>query len=221
MAGRAGRPLPVHLGLGTVREGQLPIGFLQPREHTRNTRGTRWTVFLQHHGYRLLFRLAAAPLRRAGAAALRGASGQGVVPRRPYGQLLDSDRRWAVLLRLQEEKPLPNPVSEAKAVAKNIRCTPRKARLVIDLVRGKSVSEAVAILKNLNKAAALPVLKVIQSAASNAINNFNLDDEKLYIKEIYASDGMRMKRYLPRAKGSASGLVKRMCHITCVVKEKK
>ncbi|MBO8462045.1 MAG: 50S ribosomal protein L22 [Firmicutes bacterium] len=102
-----------------------------------------------------------------------------------------------------------------------MRCTPRKARLVIDLVRGKSVSEAVAILKNLNKAAALPVLKVIQSAASNAINNFNLDDEKLYIKEIYASDGMRMKRYLPRAKGSASGLVKRMCHITCVVKEKK
>lgn len=125
------------------------------------------------------------------------------------------------LKKAQEEKPLPNPVSEAKAVAKNIRCTPRKARLVIDLVRGKSVSEAVAILKNLNKAAALPVLKVIQSAASNAINNFNLDDEKLYIKEIYASDGMRMKRYLPRAKGSASGLVKRMCHITCVVKEKK
>lgn len=126
-----------------------------------------------------------------------------------------------VLKKAQEEKPLPTPVSEAKAVAKNIRCTPRKARLVIDLVRGKSVSEAVAILKNLNKAAALPVLKVIQSAASNAINNFNLDDEKLYIKEIYASDGMRMKRYLPRAKGSASGLVKRMCHITCVVKERK
>lgn len=123
--------------------------------------------------------------------------------------------------KVKEEKPLPNPVSEAKAVAKNIRCTPRKARLVIDLVRGKSVNDAVAILKNLRKDAALPVLKVIQSAASNAINNFNLDDEKLYIKEIYASDGMRMKRYLPRAKGSASGLVKRMCHITCVVKEKK
>lgn len=119
----------------------------------------------------------------------------------------------------KEEKVKPL-VSEAKASSMNIRCTPRKARLVIDLVRGKSVKEAEGILKNLNKAAASPVLKVIKSAEANAINNYNLDENKLYIKEIYATDGMRIKRYLPRAKGSASGLVKRMCHIYCVVKER-
>ena len=122
--------------------------------------------------------------------------------------------------KAKQPQELPNPVSEARAVAKNIRCTPRKARLVLDLVRGKDVKDAVAILKNLNKAAAMPILKVVNSATANAVNNFNLDDEKLYIKEIYATDGMRMKRYLPRAKGSASGLIKRMCHITCVVKER-
>lgn len=120
---------------------------------------------------------------------------------------------------VKEEKLIPLP-TEAKAVALNVRVTPRKARLVIDLVRGKSVKEAKAILTNLRKAAATPVLKVVKSAEANAINNFNLDEDKLYIKEIYASDGLKMKRYMPRAKGSASGLVKRTSHITCVVKEK-
>lgn len=113
------------------------------------------------------------------------------------------------------KKPAP---TEARAIAKNVRVTPRKARLVIDLVRGKSVKEALGILKNVNKAASVPVSKVIASAAANAINNFGFDEEKLYVATIYANDGLRMKRYLPRAKGSASGLVKRSCHITAVVK---
>ena len=113
------------------------------------------------------------------------------------------------------EKPMP---TEAKATALNVRVTPRKARLVIDLIRGKSVSEAVAILENTNKAASAPVLKVLKSAVANATNNFGMDEEKLYVASIYANDGLRMKRYLPRAKGSASGLVKRNCHITVVVK---
>lgn len=120
----------------------------------------------------------------------------------------------------KEEVKLIPPTTEAKATALNVRVTPRKARLVIDLVRGKSVIEAIAILSNLRKSAATPVLKVIKSAAANATNNFNLDDEKLYVKEIYACDGLKMKRYMPRAKGSASGLVKRTAHITCVVKER-
>ena len=111
-------------------------------------------------------------------------------------------------------------VSEARAIAYNVRVTPRKARLVIDLVRGKDVKVALGILANVNKAAVAPVSKVIKSAAANATNNFMMDENKLYIKEIYANDGMRMKRYIPRAKGSASGLVKRMSHITCVVKER-
>ena len=111
----------------------------------------------------------------------------------------------------------PTPTS-ARAIAKNVRVTPRKARLVIDLVRGKDVKVALGILNNVNKAACEPVIKVIKSAAANAINNFGFDEASLYIAEIYATDGLRMKRYLPRAKGSASGLVKRNSHITCVVK---
>ena len=65
---------------------------------------------------------------------------------------------------------------------------------------------------------AVPLHKVLKSAVANATNNFGMDEEKLYVASIYANDGLRMKRYLPRAKGSASGLVKRNCHITVVVK---
>lgn len=113
------------------------------------------------------------------------------------------------------KKPMP---TEARAISKNVRLTPRKARLVIDLVRGKDLKVALGILKNTNRAASEPVMKTIKSAAANAINNFGMDENALYIAEIYANDGLRMKRYLPRAKGSASGLVKRDCHITVVVK---
>ena len=113
------------------------------------------------------------------------------------------------------KKPAP---TEARAIAKNVRVTPRKVRLVIDLVRGLPVKQALGILANLNRAASEPVSKLIKSAAANATNNFGMDEDALYIAEIYANDGLRMKRYLPRAKGSASGLVKRSSHITCVVK---
>lgn len=117
-----------------------------------------------------------------------------------------------------EQKPAKPTPTSARAIAKNVRVTPRKARLVIDLVRGKDVKVALGILNNVNKAACEPVIKVIKSAAANAINNFGFDEASLYIAEIYATEGLRMKRYLPRAKGSASGLVKRNSHITCVVK---
>ena len=113
------------------------------------------------------------------------------------------------------KKPAP---TEARAIAKNVRITPRKARLVINLVRGKDVKVALGILANTNKAASEPVAKLIKSAAANAVNNFGMDENSLYVAEIYANDGLRMKRYLPRAKGSASGLVKRNSHLTVVVK---
>ena len=113
------------------------------------------------------------------------------------------------------KKPMP---TEARAIAKNVRVTPRKVRLVINLVRGLPVKEALGILANVNKAASVPVSKLIKSAAANATNNFGMDEDALYIDKIYATDGLRMKRYLPRAKGSASGLVKRSSHITVVVK---
>ena len=113
------------------------------------------------------------------------------------------------------KKPAP---TEARAIAYNVRVTPRKARLVIDQVRGKDVKVALGLLRNINRAASEPVSKVIRSAAANAINNFGMDESRLYVAEIYANDGLKMKRYMPRAKGSASGLVKRTCHITVVVK---
>lgn len=118
----------------------------------------------------------------------------------------------------KKEKPAKPMPTSAKCIAKNVRLTPRKARLVIDLVRGKDVKVALGILANVNRAASTPVAKCIKSAAANATNNFGMDEDRLYVAEIYANDGLRMKRYLPRAKGSASGLVKRNCHITCVVK---
>ncbi len=120
----------------------------------------------------------------------------------------------------EEEKPYKAPPTSAKATAKNVRVTPQKARLVCDLVRGKSVDEAVAILENTNKAASVSVMKVIKSAAANATNNFGMDASSLYVSELYANDGLKMKRYLPRAKGRASHLVKRTSHITCVVRMK-
>ena len=118
------------------------------------------------------------------------------------------------------EAPAKPVVTSARAVAYDVRVTPRKARLVIDLIRGLGVNEALGILANVNKAASPIVAKVVKSAASNAINNFGMDEESLYIAEIYANDGLRMKRFLPRAKGSASGLVKRTSHITVVVKQR-
>lgn len=109
---------------------------------------------------------------------------------------------------------------QAIAKAKGIRITPRKVRLVIDLIRGKDVSEALVILDHINKSAVTPVRKVVQSAAANAVNNNKMDESKLYIAEIYAGDGPTLKRFLPRAKGSASSILKRTSHITCVVKER-
>ena len=119
-----------------------------------------------------------------------------------------------------KEAPAKPVVTSARATAYDVRVTPRKARLVIDLIRGLGVNEALGILANVNRAASPIVAKVVKSAASNAINNFGMDEERLYIAEIYANDGLRMKRYLPRAKGSASGLVKRTSHITVVVKQR-
>ena len=109
---------------------------------------------------------------------------------------------------------------EAKALVTGVRVTPRKVRLVIDLVRGKDVKVALGILANVNKSATPIVVKLIRSAAANAINNNGMDESKLYISEIYANDGMRIKRFIPRAKGSASRIEKRTSQITCVVKER-
>ena len=118
----------------------------------------------------------------------------------------------------KEAEPVKEMPTEARAIAKNVRVTPRKVRLVIDQVRGKDVSVALGLLKNINRAASEPVSKLIRSAVANAVNNFGMDENSLYVAEIWANDGLKMKRYLPRAKGSASGLVKRSSNIYVVVK---
>ena len=108
---------------------------------------------------------------------------------------------------------------EAKAVAKTIRVSPQKARLVVDLVRGKTVKEALGILEYTNKAASA-ISKVVKSAAQNAVYNNDADAEKLYVKAIFVDEGPILKRFAARAKGSGTRILKRTCHITCVVDER-
>ena len=109
---------------------------------------------------------------------------------------------------------------EARATAKMIRIAPRKVRLVVDLVRGKEVKEALAILKFTNKHASPAVIKVVKSAAANAVNNQMMDEAKLYIKEIYVDEGPTLKRFNPVSKGRGYQILKRTSHITCVVAER-
>ena len=109
---------------------------------------------------------------------------------------------------------------EVKATAKTLRIPPRKARIAIDLIRGKDVAEAAAILKFTPNAAADAIAKVLKSAVANAVNNNEMNEEKLYVKACYANEGITLKRFMPRAKGSASAIHKRTSHITVVVDER-
>ena len=109
---------------------------------------------------------------------------------------------------------------QAKAVAKYIRISPRKAAQVADLVRGKSVGEAYAILKfTPNKGAAI-IEQVLKSAVANAEHNYNMDVDKLYVSTIFVDKGPSLKRFKPRAFGRADGIMKRTSHITVMVSEK-
>jgi len=109
---------------------------------------------------------------------------------------------------------------EAKAMARTVRIAPRKARLVIDLIRGKKVGDAIAILKNTQKSSSPVVEKVLMSAIANADHNLNLDVNTLFVKEAYVNEGTTLKRFRPRAQGRASQINKRTSHITIVVAEK-
>ena len=109
---------------------------------------------------------------------------------------------------------------EARAIAKGLRIPPRKARLIIDLVRGKDVSEAERICKNYNSEAARLTLKVLTSATANAENNLGLDKTKLYVKEAYVDEGQTLKRMNFGSRGHVDPIKKRTSHITIVVSEK-
>ena len=103
------------------------------------------------------------------------------------------------------------------AHVKHIRISPRKAKLIIDQVRGKDLEEALAILR-LTPHAASPVLyKLIESAAANAVNNLEMDREGLYIAEIFANPGPTLKRFKPKARGSASQILRRTSHFSVVL----
>jgi large subunit ribosomal protein L22 len=106
------------------------------------------------------------------------------------------------------------------AVAKSVRIAPRKARLVMDLIRGKSIDEAAAILRFTPRAASPIIEKVLNSAVANAEHNFNLNQGKLVVKEAFVDEGPTMKRFMPRAMGRASRINKRTSHITVIVSEK-
>lgn len=110
---------------------------------------------------------------------------------------------------------------EARAVARYIRVAPFKARQVVDLIRGKDVKEARAILRYTNKKAAPLVAKVLNSAVANAEHNFDMDSDNLYVHAVYVDEGPPLKRLQPRAYGRGDIIRRRTSHITVIVKEKE
>jgi len=110
---------------------------------------------------------------------------------------------------------------EAKAIAKSVRISPRKVRLVVDLIRGKQVGEAYAVLRNTSRRASLVVEKLLKSAVANAEHNYQLEQENLYVKEVFVGEGKTMKRFQPHAQGRAFQILKRTSHIYLTVAERE
>ena len=110
---------------------------------------------------------------------------------------------------------------ETRSTQKHIRISPRKVKIVLDLIRGKDLAIAVGILKNTPKAASEHVLKLLTKVAADAEHNHQMDTEKLYVKECFVCPGMTLKRIMPRGKGSADRILKRTSHITIAVAEKE
>ena len=109
---------------------------------------------------------------------------------------------------------------EARATLRYARISSRKVKIVADLIRGKDVGEALAIVKFTPKIASETIEKLLKSAIANAENNHNMKSENLYVAEIYANQGPTLKRIRPAAKGSAVRIRKRTSHITIVLKER-
>lgn len=110
---------------------------------------------------------------------------------------------------------------EARAYLRNARISPRKVQIVLDLIRNKPVDVALATLDLTPKAASPIVSKLVKSAMANAVNNFNMNADDLYVAECYVNAGPTMKRIMPRAQGRAYRILKRTSHITVVLKEKE
>jgi large subunit ribosomal protein L22 len=110
---------------------------------------------------------------------------------------------------------------QAKAVARTIRIAPRKVRLVVDLIRGKQVGEAISILRHTQKSASPVVEKLLNSAIANAEHNYEMEANNLVVTQAFVDEGPTLKRFRPRAMGRASAINKRTSHITIVLSEKK
>ena len=127
------------------------------------------------------------------------------------------------LLTKKEKKALGIGRDEGRAVAKYVRISSRKVKIVLDLIKDKAIDEAYAIVRYTPKAASEVLYKLLKSAEANAINDPNkaMDREKLVVAEAYATQGPTLKRIMPRAQGRAARIHKRTSHITLVLKEKK
>ena len=112
-------------------------------------------------------------------------------------------------------------MKEITAHLRYLRISPRKARLVADMVKGKSVKQAENILRLATKRASLPIKKLLGSAVANADHNFQMQKENLFVKTIYVNKGPTLKRSMPRSRGSASKINKRSSHITIILTTKK
>ena len=110
---------------------------------------------------------------------------------------------------------------ESRSTQKHIRISPRKVKIVLDLIRGKDLGVAIGILKNTPKAASEHVLKLLNKVAADAVNNFQMDPETLYVSECFVCPGMTLKRIMARGKGSADRILKRTSHITIAVANKE
>lgn len=110
---------------------------------------------------------------------------------------------------------------EAKASVSTVRIAARKVRLVVDLIRGKKVSDAYAILRNTPRGASIVVEKLLKSVVANAEHNYQLEQDKLFVKEIYVGEGRTLKRMQPRSQGRGFAILKRTSHIYITVAEKE
>ena len=109
---------------------------------------------------------------------------------------------------------------QAKAILRYARISPRKVKIVLDLIRGKDADVAMGILQNTPRSASEYLVKLLGSAVANAENNHHMDASKLYVSECYVCPGPTLKRMMPRAKGSGDRILKRTSHVTIVVSER-
>jgi len=110
---------------------------------------------------------------------------------------------------------------EARSVVRHVRIAPRKMRIVADIIRGKNIADALAILKFTPKVGSEVIAKALKSAIANAEHNFDLNSDKLFVSSIFVDQGPTMKRIHPRSRGQAFKILKRSSHVTVVVKERE